>query len=59
MGIDEQVFKLITDRHLTERRSTAEIREEVGHHRKIGEAQVHHPHVVPQRRNDGEGERHE
>ncbi len=37
-------FKLMTDRHLTEKRSTAEIKDEIGHARSATHAPVHHPH---------------
>jgi hydrophobe/amphiphile efflux-1 (HAE1) family protein len=37
-------FKLMTDRHLTEKRSTAEIKEEIGHARSATHASVRHPH---------------
>jgi hydrophobe/amphiphile efflux-1 (HAE1) family protein len=37
-------FKLITDRHLTERRSTAQIRAEIEHHRAAAERVARTPH---------------
>ncbi len=37
-------FKLMTDRHLTERRSTAQIKEEIGHARSATHGPVQHPH---------------
>ena len=40
-------FKLITDRHLTERRSTAEIRDEIAHHKAQQERAAEVPHHVP------------
>jgi multidrug efflux pump len=40
-------FKLITDRHLTERRSTAEIRDEIAHHEAQQERAAEVPHHVP------------
>ena len=41
-------FKLMTDRHLTEKRSTAEIREEVEHaHAAAGKKALAMPHHVP------------
>jgi HAE1 family hydrophobic/amphiphilic exporter-1/multidrug efflux pump len=40
-------FKLLTDRHLTEKRSSREIREEAAHARNVTHAPVHHPHVAP------------
>jgi hypothetical protein len=40
-------FKLMTDGHLRERRSTGEIRTEIDHHRAVGEHRIdrpgHHP----------------
>jgi HAE1 family hydrophobic/amphiphilic exporter-1/multidrug efflux pump len=40
-------FKLLTDRHLTEKRSSAEIREEAAHARSVTHTPVHHPRVAP------------
>ena len=40
-------FKLLTDRHLTEKRSSAEIKEEASHARNVSHTPVHHPHVAP------------
>jgi len=40
-------FKLVTDRHLTERRSTADIREEVEHHKQLEHRPVQQPHIAP------------
>jgi multidrug efflux pump subunit AcrB len=40
-------FKLLTDRHLTEKRSSAEIKEEAAHARTVTHTPVHHPHVAP------------
>jgi len=40
-------FKLLTDRRLRERRSTAEIKEEVERARTVTHAQVQHPHHAP------------
>ena len=37
-------FKLITDRHLTEKRSTAQIRAEIEHHRVAAERAARTPH---------------
>jgi hypothetical protein len=40
-------FKLITDKHLTEKRRTAELREEIEHHKKLMHEAAENPHVVP------------
>jgi HAE1 family hydrophobic/amphiphilic exporter-1/multidrug efflux pump len=40
-------FKLITDRHLTENRSTAQIRAEIEHHRTAAEHAANVPHHPP------------
>jgi multidrug efflux pump subunit AcrB len=40
-------FKLITDRHLTEKRSTAQIRAEIEHHKLIAEQAADVPHHAP------------
>jgi HAE1 family hydrophobic/amphiphilic exporter-1/multidrug efflux pump len=40
-------FKLITDRHLTEKRSTAQIREEIEHHKELAERATENPHLAP------------
>ncbi|HWM45043.1 MAG TPA: hypothetical protein VNP36_21610, partial [Burkholderiales bacterium] len=40
-------FKLLTDRHLTEKRSSAEIKEEAAHARTVTHTAVHHPRVAP------------
>ena len=37
-------FKLITDRHLTEKRSTAQIRAEIAHHKAMQEKEAEAPH---------------
>ena len=43
-------FKLMTDRHLTEKRSTREIKDEIGHERNVAHGHVQHPHHAPHRR---------
>jgi HAE1 family hydrophobic/amphiphilic exporter-1/multidrug efflux pump len=45
-------FKLITDRHLTEKRRTDELRAEIDHHKK--HPPVRHPHVAPVQKEDGD-----
>jgi hydrophobe/amphiphile efflux-1 (HAE1) family protein len=45
-------FKLMTDRHLTEKRSTREIRDEIGHERKVVHGSVPTPHPAPHRHDD-------
>ena len=40
-------FKLITDRHLTEKRSTAQIRAEIEHHKAIQAKAAEAPHHAP------------
>jgi len=49
-------FKLITDRHLTEKRSTAQIRAEIEHHRVAAEraARTSHRHGTQQETTSGE-----
>ncbi|MDH3514098.1 MAG: efflux RND transporter permease subunit, partial [Gammaproteobacteria bacterium] len=49
-------FKLMTDRHLVEKRSTAEIKGEVEHHRQLEHKTVHAPHVAPRMREDDDVE---
>jgi multidrug efflux pump len=45
-------FKLVTDRHLREKRSTAELRAEVEHHKQTEHRAVHAPHIAPRLRED-------
>ena len=40
-------FKLLTDRHLTEKRSSDEIKEEASRARNVSHASVQHPHHAP------------
>jgi multidrug efflux pump len=40
-------FKLFTDRHLTEKRSSAELKQEAAHARNVAQTAVHHPRVAP------------
>jgi HAE1 family hydrophobic/amphiphilic exporter-1/multidrug efflux pump len=40
-------FKLLTDRHLTEKRSSQEIKDEAAHARNVTHTSVHHPRVAP------------
>ena len=40
-------FKLFTDRHLTEKRSTADIKEEANHARGLAQHPTPHPHHAP------------
>jgi HAE1 family hydrophobic/amphiphilic exporter-1/multidrug efflux pump len=40
-------FKLVTDRHLTEKRSTSELQAEVDHRTQLGHSALHHPHSAP------------
>ncbi|MBI3527149.1 MAG: multidrug efflux RND transporter permease subunit [Betaproteobacteria bacterium] len=40
-------FKLITDRHLTEKRSTAQIRAEIEHHKTLAVQAAENPHRAP------------
>ncbi|MCR4346469.1 MAG: multidrug efflux RND transporter permease subunit [Sulfuricaulis sp.] len=49
-------FKLVTDRHLTEKRSTAEIKAEVEHHKQLEHKTVRAPHVAPRMKGDGDVE---
>jgi multidrug efflux pump subunit AcrB len=51
-------FKLVTDRHLVEKRSTAELKAEVEHHRQVEHHAVHNPHVAPRLRGEGHAEGH-
>ncbi len=46
-------FKLITDRHLTEKRSTAQIRAEIEHHKALAEQATENPHHAPPPRGEG------
>ena len=45
-------FKLITDRHLTEKRSTAQIRAEIEHHKTLAAQATENPHHAPPPRGD-------
>jgi multidrug efflux pump len=45
-------FKLVTDRHLVEKRSTAELRSEIEHHKQTEHRPVHVPHAAPRLRED-------
>ena len=49
-------FKLIVDRHLTEKRSSREIKEEAAHAREraLAHGEIHHPHHVPQPKGDSD-----
>ena len=47
-------FKLVTDRHLQEKRSTAELRAEVEHHHQTGHRAAHGPHVAPRLREEAD-----
>jgi multidrug efflux pump subunit AcrB len=40
-------FKLLTDRHLTEKRSSREIKDEAAHARTVTHAPVHRPRIAP------------
>jgi HAE1 family hydrophobic/amphiphilic exporter-1/multidrug efflux pump len=40
-------FKLLTDRHLTEKRSSREIKDEAAHARNVTHAPMQHPHHAP------------
>ena len=42
-------FKLLADRSVRERRSTAEIKQEIAHSRAATHGAVRHPHVAPHR----------
>jgi HAE1 family hydrophobic/amphiphilic exporter-1/multidrug efflux pump len=48
-------FKLVTDRHLTEKRTTEEIRKEVEHHKQLDQQTTPGPHVAPRPRGDKRG----
>jgi HAE1 family hydrophobic/amphiphilic exporter-1/multidrug efflux pump len=45
-------FKLVTDRHLVEKRSTAELRKEVDHHKQMEHKTVSKPRVTPRSKGD-------
>jgi len=45
-------YKLITEKKLGEKRTTAELREEIDHHHKGMHASVHNPHVAPTMKGD-------
>ncbi len=47
-------FKLVTDRHLTEKRSTDDIRGEIEHHKRAQHRMAHKPHAVPPTKENGD-----
>ena len=49
-------FKLMTDRHLRERRSVADLKTEIEHHKNIEHHAVHTPHIAPRPRRHDEDE---
>jgi HAE1 family hydrophobic/amphiphilic exporter-1/multidrug efflux pump len=46
-------FKLVTDRHLVEKRSTAELRAEVERHKQMDHRAVHNPHIASVMKEEG------
>jgi hypothetical protein len=46
-------FKVITDRRLGEKRSTAELRTEITHHKTLMTQSVQNPHIAPKQKEDG------
>jgi len=48
-------FKLVTDRHLREKRSTEDIRKEISHHQEMEHKTVHAPHLAPRLKGDHRG----
>ena len=48
-------FKLMTDRHLVEKRSTAELKKEVEHHKEMEHKTVHKPRHTPRSQGDDHG----
>ncbi len=49
-------FKLVTDRHLVEKRSTADIRDEIERHKHLQHKSMQQPHVAPRLKEDGDVE---
>ncbi len=47
-------FKLVTDRHLVEKRTTAELKAEVEHHERREQSAVYNPHLAPRLRAEEE-----
>ncbi len=47
-------FRLVTERQLVERRSTAELKAEVEHHKELEQRAVHHPHIAPRLAEDAD-----
>ena len=45
-------FKLVTDRHLVEKRPASEIKGEVEHHKQMRHKTVHAPHIAPRLKED-------
>ncbi|BAV34148.1 transporter [Sulfuricaulis limicola] len=49
-------FKLITDRHLLEKRSTKDIRHEIERHKELQHKLIQQPHVAPRMKGEGDVE---
>jgi HAE1 family hydrophobic/amphiphilic exporter-1/multidrug efflux pump len=49
-------FKLMTDRHLVEKRSTKDIRNEIERHKELERKSIQQPHVAPRMKEDGDVE---
>jgi HAE1 family hydrophobic/amphiphilic exporter-1/multidrug efflux pump len=49
-------FKLMTDRHLVEKRSTKDIRHEIERHKELQRKSIQQPHVAPRMKEEGDVE---
>jgi HAE1 family hydrophobic/amphiphilic exporter-1/multidrug efflux pump len=49
-------FKLMTDRHLVEKRSTKDIRHEIERHKELERKSIQQPHVAPRMKEEGDVE---
>jgi HAE1 family hydrophobic/amphiphilic exporter-1/multidrug efflux pump len=49
-------FKLMTDRHLVEKRSTKDIRHEIERHQELQRKSIQQPHVAPRMKEEGDVE---
>jgi hydrophobe/amphiphile efflux-1 (HAE1) family protein len=49
-------FKLMTDRHLVEKRSTKDIRHEIERHKELARKSIQQPHVAPRLKENGDVE---
>ncbi|MEW6330823.1 MAG: multidrug efflux RND transporter permease subunit [Pseudomonadota bacterium] len=49
-------FKLMTDRHLVEKRSTRDIRHEIERHKELERKMIQQPHVAPRMKEEGDAQ---